>query len=420
MVDATITAIKGSFERSLSTLQHSYKIRIFNNLVGVVSQDAMRYMKMELKKIDSINMECTTPCMCPLRHTHGLPCAHEIAPFKNKEEQLPLSLIHEHWKKLSFDKPKKDPTIMETMKANFDIFMERFFTFDEDHQRHIMRKMMEVIYPHSTSLTKPKVKAKVRGRPKSNNVAQSIAMSMLKNKTTKSENSTCGDPSLFEYVESELKTKVVEEIPISTPKSEVVEQKPKASPTIPKPKVVKQTPHRKKSQLQCPVIDSKYIMQLPEGIRMYISGVKDVEADGNCGFHAIAALAGYDKNDWKAIRQIMLLELTSYASLYENVSGGKERLDELRHRLDYFGDGPAPNDKWLTMPDMGHIVASAFKVALVFLSEKQCLTFLPLHCTPLPPKCLLKNNVSSMGYINNNHFIQVYLRNMLAILLIKM
>ncbi|KAH7857660.1 hypothetical protein Vadar_015139 [Vaccinium darrowii] len=163
LVEATITAIKCSFEKSLSTLQHSYKIPIFNNLVGVVSQDAMRYMEMELKKIHSINMECTTPCVCPLRHTHGLPCAHEIAPFKNKEEQLPLSLIHEHWKKLSFDKPKKDPTIAESMKANFDIFMERFSTYDEDHQRHLMRKMTEVIYPHSTSLTEPKVKAKVRG-----------------------------------------------------------------------------------------------------------------------------------------------------------------------------------------------------------------------------------------------------------------
>ncbi|KAH7865780.1 hypothetical protein Vadar_011112 [Vaccinium darrowii] len=198
---------------------------------------------------------------------------------------------------------------------------------------------------------------------------------------------------------------VVEKIPKSTPKSEVVKQKPKASPTIQKPKVVKQTPHHKKSQLQCPVIDFQYIMQLLEGMRMYISGVKDVEADRNCDFRAIAALTGYDENDWKAIRQIMLLELTSYASLYEKVSGGKERLDELRHRLDYFGIGPAPNDKWLTMPNMGHIVASAFKVVLVFLSEKQCLTFLPLHCTPLPPKRLLKNNVSSMGYVNNNHFI---------------
>ncbi|KAH7844065.1 hypothetical protein Vadar_023844 [Vaccinium darrowii] len=72
----------------------------------------------------------------------------------------------------------------------------------------------------------------------------------------------------------------------------------------------------------------------------------------------------------------------------QKVSGGEERFDELHHRLDYFGDGPAPNDKWLTMPDMGHIIASAFKVALVFLSEKQCLTFLPLHCTPLPPKSI--------------------------------
>ncbi|KAH7850505.1 hypothetical protein Vadar_034038 [Vaccinium darrowii] len=191
-------------------------------------------------------------------------------------------------------------------------------------------------------------------------------MVMSKNRTTKSENSTRRDPSLFEYVESELKSKVVKEIPKASPKM----CRPKASPKIQKPKVVKQTPHRKKSKVQNPICDSKYILEFPEGMRNYITRVKDVEADGNCGFRAIACFTGHDENDWESIREIMIKELTTYSSLYEKVLGEKGRIEELHHRLDYFGDGPAPIDKWLIMPDMGHIVASAFKVVLVFLSDK--------------------------------------------------
>ncbi|KAH7859011.1 hypothetical protein Vadar_030377 [Vaccinium darrowii] len=166
LVEATIIEVKSSFERTLSTWKHPFMVLLFDNIRGVVSQSALQYLEMELKKIDSV-MESTSPCLCPIRHTHGLPCAHEIVPFKKKEEPLPLSVFHQHWKKLSLEKPKKDPTIAKTMKANLEIFMEKFCTYDEDHQRHVMRKMAEVIHPDSTSLIEPQQKANLYMRPSS-------------------------------------------------------------------------------------------------------------------------------------------------------------------------------------------------------------------------------------------------------------
>ncbi|KAH7840283.1 hypothetical protein Vadar_015127 [Vaccinium darrowii] len=202
--------------------------------------------------------------------------------------------------------------------------------------------------------------------------------------------STRRDPSLFEYIESESKTNVVDYAICHS-----------------------KTPRRLsmlKSKVADPICHSKYINQFPEGIRNYIVEMKDVHADGNCGFRTIAALIGGDENEWKAIRAAMLEELTSNSSLYEKVSGQKGRTEELCDRLDYFGEGPAPKDKWLTMPDMGHIVASAFRVVLVFLSDKQCLTFLPFYAAPHPSsKRDVEDCVCSMGLVNNDHFVQLYM-----------
>lgn len=50
LVEATVTEAKGSFERTLSTWKHPFKVRLFNNIRGVVSQSALQYLEMELKK----------------------------------------------------------------------------------------------------------------------------------------------------------------------------------------------------------------------------------------------------------------------------------------------------------------------------------------------------------------------------------
>ena len=59
----------------------------------------------------------------------------------------------------------------------------------------------------------------------------------------------------------------------------------------------------------------------------------------------------------------------------------------------------------MSMPDMGHLIASCYRVVVIFLSHLQCLTFLPLYVlgddepTNLPE--------IAIGLVNDNHFIQV-------------
>ncbi|KAG5516580.1 hypothetical protein RHGRI_037334 [Rhododendron griersonianum] len=64
--------------------------------------------------------------------------------------------------------------------------------------------------------------------------------------------------------------------------------------------------------------------------------------------------------------------------------------------------------KWMTMPDMGHLIASTYNCVLVHLSKNQCLTFLPLRSKPLPS---MRRKVIAIGFVDGGHFVQVFLKN---------
>lgn len=150
--------------------------------------------------------------------------------------------------------------------------------------------------------------------------------------------------------------------------------------------------------------DCHFKNQFPEPIRPYIVSIADVVPDGNCGFRAISAfMHNGDQAKWVLVRQDLLKELDENFDLYSKVTGGLERVLELRNILSWFL-GHAPQEKWMTMPDMGHLIASAYSCVLVHLSKNQCLTFLPLHSKTIPA---LKRKVIAIGFVDGGHFVQV-------------
>ncbi|GFS38077.1 hypothetical protein Acr_00g0055490 [Actinidia rufa] len=125
-----------------------------------------------------------------------------------------------------------------------------------------------------------------------------------------------------------------------------------------------------------------YIDWFPASLRPYILHVKDVALDGNCGFRAIAGLMGIGEDGWVQVRRDLLTELNSHVDDYK-IMYGQQRINELTHCLSWF-DGRSGMDRWMTMPDMGHLIASYYNVVLYLLSHQQCLTFLPLRSVPIP------------------------------------
>ncbi|XXG55268.1 hypothetical protein AAC387_Pa03g2971 [Persea americana] len=63
-------------------------------------------------------------------------------------------------------------------------------------------------------------------------------------------------------------------------------------------------------------------------------------------------------------------------------------------------------DRWMTMPDMGHVIASHYNVVLYHLLIEQCLTFLLLQSVPIPTAAKWE---IAIGFVNQNHFVQVFL-----------
>ncbi|XP_058202983.1 PKS-NRPS hybrid synthetase cheA-like [Rhododendron vialii] len=183
-----VTEFKASFEKSLNSMQHDFRTTLFDRLRGVVSSNAMTLVLAASYQVEWF-VESKRQCECSLRHTHGLPCAHEIAPYKMANISLPIELIYDHWKRLSLLAPQNEGSMEETLLAHFDCFYNKFLNEDQfDVKLNYVKKMQELAHPKTSTLLGPKVNAQPRGRK-----------STKEKNAAKEQNSTRRDPSEFEH-----------------------------------------------------------------------------------------------------------------------------------------------------------------------------------------------------------------------------
>ena len=231
--------------------------------------------------------------------------------------------------------------------------MRQFADCDEAGKIALKRKLRELGYPATTSMFPPLEKVKAKGRP-----------SLKINLSTKRA------PSLFEIVEYAHDS-----------------TSPATACSV---KVLKEK-------------KLKYIKCFPHQIRKHIVNIVDVKADGHCGYRSITRLLGMGEDGWGTVRQDLVHELQTFHDEYVQLYGSIDRVAELGYSLSYF-DSFAPYDRWMTLPDMGHLIASRYNIVLVHLSIKQCLTYLPLRSVSPAP---LHHKLISLGFVEDCHFVQV-------------
>ena len=411
LVKLQIVEVKASFERSLTCIQHQFNVRWFDKLRGAISQTAMALMMPEINKVEDKVVNSNGDCVCPIRRTHGLPCAHIITPFKHDNLPIPLELIHDHWKTLSLDR-KEDESIINLMRADFELFIGKVKEFNTHTQDHWRMKLKELLFPSTSSLKEPQTKAVTKGRK-----AGSLNKSMRR------------DPSYFEHVEASMKTPKSAKEKTPKPKAHTKRCTPsKATMKTRSKSAMKSTPRekgcekkvrpatpaeaeeepRKKPRIVKNLFAGPYVDQFPERIREFMHCTTDVGRDGNCGFRVISMFWNGSENGWSECRAKLVDEVQTNLDLYEKVTGAKggakklcERLTWSDHHLD------APVEKWMSFPNAGHVIASAYNVAVVFLSPRQCLTFLPLRtCPPLLPD-VKDIKVMAIALVDENHFVKV-------------
>ncbi|KAL7238264.1 hypothetical protein ACSBR2_004379 [Camellia fascicularis] len=161
-----------------------------------------------------------------------LPCAHKIANYKRKNRPNPLTSIHSYWTKLDMLSTLHTVSEEWTCTLELELFTKRFKEMDPDVKRFLLQNLRELAKPDCTFFIESEVKSNPRGQQK-----------------LKIETSTHHEPSAFELVESA--------------------QDSYSPGVIAKAKA------------------------FSSELRRYIKYVKDVAADGNCGFRAIAALIGF-------------------------------------------------------------------------------------------------------------------------------
>ncbi|XP_028075301.1 uncharacterized protein LOC114277601 [Camellia sinensis] len=298
-----------------------------------------------------------------------------LLDYTRQGRPIPLSSIHVHWTRLTIcvHNPK-DQKLELTCIPELELILKWFEEFDIATQLDMLKKLREIANPASTFHIEPDVKPNPRRGHKKIDISCRL------------------DPCAFELVDDEHDSQ-------STLASSQSKKK-RASKVHEKKRNVKTKTYRTRTSLP-----SAYAVDFPPTSIPFIKLMKDVDGDRNCGFRTIAGLLGLGENDSVRVRRDLLLELNNHRDEYVVLYGSHERVKELTHILSYFENSPG-FDRWMTMPDMGHLIASFYNVVLYHLSLQHCLTFLPLRSLPVT---LADRREIAIGFVNRNHFVQVFL-----------
>jgi len=119
----------------------------------------------------------------------------------------------------------------------------------------------------------------------------------------------------------------------------------------------------------------------------FIEKVRDVPSDGHCGFRAVAVLRNLSVDDHQIVQYNFYKELVGVENArYWRMINGDKRYKEVSDALSYGGIGNGPRDKWMTMPNMGFLIAQKFNQTVVVLSIAKSETYFPLCGPPPSPK----------------------------------
>ncbi|KAK7393758.1 hypothetical protein VNO78_22322 [Psophocarpus tetragonolobus] len=363
MIKLQHTGIKTSFEKSIDVVEveHMHSTPFYAKLVGYVSRSALSHITDEYDRVKIVGADKSV-CGCTIRTTHGLPCACELFRYNTMCQQIPVEAIHLHWRKLNFGgEGMNDEGSELSLQPEIDALLKRFLELDLAGKIILKAKLRELAFPDT--IPKCPLPEEVRTRRRGSKRGRMIKY----------------DSSYQEHVDA---LPFAHDSTSSCPSSQ--------NPV-----------YEYKRRRVLPMID-----QFPVEIHPFIEDIIDVKADSNCGYRAVAAQLGMGEESWALVRQDLIRELQQWQDSYAKLFGSNDRVAQLRQSL-YVGK-QASMDKWMTIPDMGYVIASRYNVVLVSLSLKESMTFFPLRGRP--PLSQSSHRLVTIGFVHNCHFVQVVLK----------
>ncbi|KAH6816049.1 hypothetical protein C2S51_020869 [Perilla frutescens var. frutescens] len=136
-----------------------------------------------------------------------------------------------------------------------------------------------------------------------------------------------------------------------------VQTKTRGRPKVKKTRVDIST-KREKSAFEYADSFNDSCSQVPDSLECgYVLRTEDVNANGYCGFHAIAGLVLGDQESWSRVRTNLFHEIHSNSELWDKYflkCGRREKVENILNCHELI----APTRYWFVLPDLGHIVAT--------------------------------------------------------------
>ncbi|XP_073222501.1 uncharacterized protein [Cicer arietinum] len=282
--------IIASFEKNIIQKVHRYSNRLYVNLCGVVSKNAIDHILVEYDRVKYVDD------------------------------------IHVWWCKLTFhvDASRKPSEL--SVKHEIDVIVNKFEELDLPGIISLKGKLREIAYLPTMSMCPHVVKVKTKG-----------ALKKRKSKVSKRDKSTKCDPSWWEYVDASVRCSGTNACSTITTG--------KVQKLAPRPSVQKLTHRPSVSTVQQPRV-LIFKDWLPVEIHKFIDDIIDVSDDGNCGYRALAALLRMGENYWAFIRQQCVVELQEFMPHYERIFGGENFVRQLIHNV--YVEQVATMDNWIS------------------------------------------------------------------------
>ncbi|KAK1258460.1 hypothetical protein QJS04_geneDACA017290 [Acorus gramineus] len=306
-----------------------------------------------------------------------------IGKYKREGCAIPVAAINPFWRKLGMTPFIEDFTDEVDIGPEIEMLLERFNHGSIAQQKEMKICLKKLSDPTSTILLEPTVKVNTKGRKKSGR-KRAIALA---------EESTKRCPSGFEYVLQSVEESV--EVGSAIPPQASHSQGAKRS------KQSKMSVQRGRVSRSRSVSVEKYIAEFPPFLTPFISNIYDVPGDGHCGFRVVASFLGMSNNGWRDVRTDLLAEIEQHPDEYNLVFYGLAHVQEVKRILNC-QSSTVGKEHWMSMPDMGFVIASCYKIVVIHISKHQCLTFFPLRDPPPPVSA---HRILSIGYVNGCHFV---------------
>ncbi|POV97591.1 hypothetical protein PSTT_14978 [Puccinia striiformis] len=147
-----------------------------------------------------------------------------------------------------------------------------------------------------------------------------------------------------------------------------------------------------------------YIPQVPKHVSQFVKDIFNPRGDGNCGFRCVAQALGYaDDMGFMQVRDEMAREIASWRSNYAKLQGGENEMKKIINSLTVARAKESVGcDKWLDKMLHGQILANTYNRPIIFLSQGDSNSFLPLR---LGPKDSTRVEPIYLLYVDSNHWV---------------